>query len=326
LILSALACLYALGSSVEHGNVSFDLSPDGKNIVFSGADDDLYLFHLDTRRVDQLTTTEDTESTPAFSPDGESIIYSALTKDRKGACLFSRTLDGKTVRRITNDAGVSDSMPSYSPDGDRIAFVRAHRNRPYSLGGWTWDNMDVYVMRKDGTGLRRVSSHNYYQAASPCFIDGGKTLVYAADGDHPDSGTYLFTVPADGSQPPKRLTAPPNPGGDNFAWGSDPSTSPDGKRLAFISDRAAHFQYDVFVMSPDGTEIRPLSVTKISRYNQEPVFLPDGKGILFLAGTEANQSNRPIFSLWQIDIDGKNPHRIADSGLFTAPLHWDSKR
>jgi Tol biopolymer transport system component len=184
----------------------------------------------------------------------------------------------------------------------------------------------VYVIGKDGSNPRRVSSHNYYQATNPCFIEGGESLVYAAVGHNPELRSYLFTVPADGSQPPRRLTTPPNPGGDYFAWGCNPSASPDGKRLAFISDRAVQFQYDVLVMNPDGTETRPLNVVKISRYNLTPVFLPDGQSILFLAGTESNQYNRAIFSLWQVDVDGKNLHRIADSGLFTDPIHWDPKR
>jgi hypothetical protein len=44
-----LACLSSC-SLVEHGNVAFDISPDGERIVFAAADGDLYLFNLKAHR------------------------------------------------------------------------------------------------------------------------------------------------------------------------------------------------------------------------------------------------------------------------------------
>ena len=200
------------------------------------------------------------------------------------------------------------------------------------MGGWTWDNFDVYVMDRDGSHLRRLTQHRYYQAAHPCFLDRGKTILFAASGDYPDTLTYLFTVPTNGSQAPRRFTTPPKPPPSspgepgNFAvWGSDPHVAPGDKRIVFVSDRASAYDYDLWVMEPDGTKPWPLKVTGISRYNQRPVFTPDGSRILFLAGTEWNASSRPIFSLWQVDADGKGARRIAESGLFTDPLRWKSK-
>ncbi len=318
----SIGCVTLQGSEVEHGNVAFAVSPDGQHVAFSAADGDLYLLSLSVPRVSRLTQTEGNEWGPSFSRDGKAVIYAATLPGSKGSCLFIRTLDGKQVRQLTNDPKVSDSMPCCSPDGKLVSFVRAQRHRPYSMGGWTWDNFDVYVMSPDGTNQRRVTQHNYYHAAHPCFIANGKTILFSADGDYPDSRTYLFTVPTDGEQQPERLTTPPNSQGHCAAWGSDPFLSPDGKRIAFISDRAESFRYDVLTMSPDGTDIRPLGVTRISRYNQTPVFLPDGKSILFLAGTEWNASSRPIFSLWEVKVDGSAQRRIADSRLFTDPMHW----
>ena len=104
-----------------------------------------------------------------------------------------------------------------------------------------------------------------------------------------------------------------------------PASPRDGNAIVVISDRAKGFNYDVYVTKRDGSDARPLGITRISKYNQNAVFLPDGKAILFLAGTESNMFGRAIFSLWQVDIDGKNARRIADSGLFTDPQHWKPK-
>ena len=58
------------------------------------------------------------------------------------------TADGKNQRRLTRDPA-SDGSPSWSPDGRRIAFLRRHNGMA-----------DVYVMRADGTHVRRLT-HDY---------------------------------------------------------------------------------------------------------------------------------------------------------------------
>ena len=194
---------------VEHANVAFDVSPDGNQIVFSSADGDLYLFHLKTSRVIQLTATPTKEFTPAISPDGNSVAYAASTEEDEGTHIFVRSLDGKHVEQLTSNKEVSDSMPCYSADGSEIVFARAHRHRPYSLGGWTWDNYDAYVMNSDGTNLRRITHQNYYQLIRPKFLVQGKTLIYAATGPYPDTVYDLFTADIAAGRP-KALTVDRN--------------------------------------------------------------------------------------------------------------------
>ena len=72
------------------------------------------------------------------------------------------------------------------------------------------------------------------------------------------------------------------------AWGDEPRVSPSGKTVAFISDRTSNWEYDVHLTNRDGAGTRPLGITNISKYNQSPIFLPDGTAVLFLAGTEEN--------------------------------------
>src|SRR5437867_12688443 len=65
------SCLLGASNLVEHGNVAFDISPDGEQVVFAAADGDLYLLQLTTSRVSQLTKTPRAEYSPAFSPRSE---------------------------------------------------------------------------------------------------------------------------------------------------------------------------------------------------------------------------------------------------------------
>jgi len=318
----------AESGQVEHKYVAFNISPDGRQVVFSSADADLYLFDLRTRQVRRLTRSAALETEPAFSPDGQSIIYASGVKEGSTG-IYVRSLDGRQVRELTHGRSTFDAMPSYSSDGKQITFVRAARHRPYSMGGWTWDKYDVYVMNRDGSGLRRVTHYGYYQAGHPHLLRDGKQIVFAASGDYPDTHTYLFSAPADGVRSPKKLMPPAAPLSSDVSspascavWGGDPYPGPDGRQIVFISDRSKSYNYDAWVRGASGVNPHALGVTRISGYNQGPVFTPDGDHVMFLAGTEQNASSRPIFSLWEIDRDGSHPRRIADSRLFTDPSHW----
>jgi Tol biopolymer transport system component len=308
-------------SKVEHGYVSFAVSPSGKEIVFSAADADLYLLDLQTRTVRRLTKTEILETTPAFAPDGKSVVYSAGVGGRNGSHLFTLDLASKAVKPLTSGENISDHMPSYSPDGAQIVFARAFRIRPYSMGGWTNDNYDACIVSRNGGPVRRVTSRSYYQLSRPHFLRDRQTLVYGAIGTYPDTTEYLFTADIATGQP-RLLTPKPRAGVAYIALGTEPDVIRSGGRILFISDRRASFAYDLWIMNADGSKPAALNLTHVSRYNQNPVFMPDGKRVLFLAATAFNAYSRPVFSLWQANADGSRAHQLAGSNLFTAPLQW----
>ncbi len=260
---------------------------------------------------------------PTVSPDGKDVVYAGTIKGRQGTCLFSRSLDGTgEARQLTNVTGVSDSSPAVSPDGNRIAFLRARTHRSRSTGGWAWADFDVYVIGRDGSNPLRVTTKNFVQVNGLTFAEGGDRLVVAGNVNGPSWRMVLFTVPTDGSKQPERFAPPVAPDPESVVWGGGPSASHDTRRMALISDRIKSYNYDVFVMKSDGTDARPLGVARMSRYNQNPVILPGGKSVLFLAGADEGGSPRPVFSLWRVGIDGSDPRRVAGSGLFSDPLHW----
>jgi WD40-like Beta Propeller Repeat len=140
---------------VEHGNVAFDVLPDGRRIVFSAVDGDLYLFHLESQNVEELIRTNEIDSAPAFAPDCRSIVFTVTGRDDKSN-LAILALDHKRGRIVTNQEGTADSSPAFSRDGKQITFVRAHRYRRYSMGGMTWDDYDIYVANDDGSNVPRL--------------------------------------------------------------------------------------------------------------------------------------------------------------------------
>ena len=296
-------------------HITLNASPDSQSVVFNAGGEGsngIYALDLSTMKVQSLMHPQFTVGTPTFSPDGRRIIYAGKSNAAQASHLYTCSLAGKPSRQLTDTAGIYDDMASYSADGRRIVFARALRHRPYSMGGWTWDHWDIYAMQADGTGLRRLTSGQYYQVSPPKFALDGKTILFAAD--HDDSGTLqtdVFTVKSVGGQAPQPLT------GNGHCW--NPVFTSDGGHILYVSDVTVPFDYEIWSMDADGEH--PTQLTNEHCYLEYPVATGDGKHILALS--DKGRSTR--YDLYEFDIDGKHPRRIADSGLFDDPLQWKLK-
>ncbi len=312
-----LGCPSMLRTTVEHRNVSIDLSPDGKTLVFSSADGDLFLLDMGQLAVTRLTDTDRIESYPSFSPDGKQIVFASHEGGTSPSRIDVLTLEDHTVRTVTDSKDHSDMLPRFTPDGSQIVFARAYEHRPYSMGGWKWDDWDVCRVHGDGGDVQRLTEQAYYQLYRivPRTSD---QFVYAADSLGLNTPAALYEVSTEG-QPSQLIPRPGKSNTDVNAWASDPMLAPDGTTLTFCSDRTKPFFYDVCVKPADGPA-KGLVGTK-SRYNRLPDFFPDGKRIVFLAGTQFNAGNRALYSLWEVTLSGQT-REIASSDLFTRPTIW----
>jgi Tol biopolymer transport system component len=188
-------CMNEHSRPVGHGDIAFDISPSGEQIVFSALGDggrDLFLLDLKTWQVTALIQSPDYEGTPAFSPDGKFIIYAAGTPGDRADHLYLRSLDGSQVRQLTNE-DYNDQEPSFSADGSQIVFTR---NLTYNGGGlaasWGSDGV-VCTMKPDGTQLRRMTNVIWPTEGSHVSSDG-KLIVFARGGYSPDYEIYIRNV------------------------------------------------------------------------------------------------------------------------------------
>lgn len=101
-------------------------------------------------------------------------------------------------------------------------------------------------------------------------------MVYAADGD-------IFVVDANGATEPRQLTNDP-------AFDQQPVFSPDGRRIAFVSDRDG--DQDIYVMLLDGSSVRAL--TDNDADDNQPAWSPDSSQVVF--SSTAN-GNRDIYTV-----------------------------
>jgi TolB protein len=179
------------------------------------------------------------------------------------------------IRQITN--GGENAEAYFSRDGQWITFQS-------SRDGRTCDQQ--YVMRQDGTGLRRVSNGN---GKTTCgwFLPGGDRLFYGSSHMHdslcppkpdPSKGYVwpldkfdIFTVKRDGSDM-RRLTA-------YNAYTAEAVLSPDGRRIVFTSLKDGDL--DIYTMNVDGSDVRQL--TRTAGYDGGPWWSPDGTKIVYRA-------------------------------------------
>ena len=126
-------------------------------------------------------------------------------------------------------------------------------------------------------------------------------IAYMAK-DTPDSTWDVWVMRGDGLDP-KRLT---EDAGDD----TSPAWSPDGKYIAFVSDREGN--KEIYRMNADGTE--PINLTHHSSEDWTPAYAPDGKNIAFASYRDGN------WEIYTMDADGLNPKRLTrSSGADTSP-------
>lgn len=210
----------------------------------------------------------------------------------------------------------------FSPDGRKIIFQSTRDGR-------TCDQQ--YVMRDDGSDLRRVSTGT---GKTTCgyFTDGGRRLFFASSHavdtacpPRPDPAKGyvwrldpfdMYTADADGSRL-RRLTS-------YGVYTAEGVLSPDGKRIVFTSLKDGDL--DIYTMNVDGTDVRRLTTTP--GYDGGPWWSPDGSRIVYRAHHPADPADLAAYrdllaqrlvrpnrmELWVMDADGSNQRQVTQLG------------
>ncbi len=224
------------------------LTPDGRQIAYFSEKNsffvDLYLADAETgkvlRRLVKSSWSSNYESlrfinsAGAFSPDGRYFAIAAKHRDRDDLVILDVKKD-EEVRRISVPLN-GLTTPAWSPDGKRIVFT-----------GYDGGITDLFVVNADGSDLHRLTNDKYADL-QPAWSPDGKTIAFATDRGpvtdfttlkfgnmrialyHLDNGTIdVLRHMEDGKS-------------------IDPVWAPDGKSIAFVSDRSGIsnvFLYDL---------------------------------------------------------------------------------
>jgi TolB protein len=216
-----------------------DCSSDGHWVVYASYMKDaieLWALDLQSRRARELTFAGAVNLEPRFSPDGKRIAF--VSTSYKGHFhIFVGEFSGgelKNVQRLTGENRSElaryyyspfdhEISPAWSPDGAEILFV-SNRGHVYGTGGF-WR-----MKAQPGAESREIHYEETEWKARPDFSPDGKRILYAS---------YL-------GQQWQQLWVMPAQGGDPFpiSYGDFDNAaarwSPDGKRIAFVSNRSGN--------------------------------------------------------------------------------------
>jgi tricorn protease len=284
------------------------LSPDGKRAVYSplfrdfrawkryegGWAEDLWVFDLTSHDARNITNNVRTDRDPMWIGDR---IYFA--SDRSGTLnLYSVKPDGSDLAQLTTSTTWDVRWPSADEAG-HIVYEMDGELHVFDTGTKADRKIDILV---PDDGLAARPSHRSVArfvedyALSP---DGARAL-FVARGD-------VFTAPVEHG-PTRNLTHSSTAHDKAARW------SPDGRKIAFISDMSG--EEELYLIDQDGSGVPERLTTDGDMMRYPPVWSPDGKRLAF-----SDKSGR----LWVLELAGKQLTQVArDSSGQLGDQSWSS--
>jgi Tol biopolymer transport system component len=172
-----------------------------------------------------------------WSPDGRRIAFAR--RDR-GIGIYIVSVGRGGERRLTRET-TQVSVMAWSPNGHMIAFHRG--SRPEDYDPERAGPGDIYVVRVDGSGLRRLTRHGQAHYRPSAWSPDSRSFAITSS-QHGNSEVYVIDVD-DGSE--RRMTHRPG-------WDSVNGWSRDGRNLLVTG--AGRGGGDIYLVSADGSRER----------------------------------------------------------------------
>ncbi|MEP7342899.1 MAG: S9 family peptidase [Acidobacteriota bacterium] len=289
----------------------------------------------------------ETLSDPHLSPDGKLVAYVVTTVDqkqnRRNSSIWLAATDGSRAPWQFTTSPQSSTSPRWSPDGQWLAFLST---RP-TVGSAAAEapKTQIYILSMLGGEARRVTNLKNGVGSFQWSPDGTRLVTLSRTGQsdlHPeladrsdvrhyknisykfndtgwfdDRRSHLWVIDVK-TGAAKQITS-----GDD--WNdTDPQWSPDGGKIAFVSDRTGKAfedsrNTDVWVIAADGGALAKIS--DHAEADRSPRWSPDGKTIAFIGSAKEDSSHPKI---WLVPSAGNAASTLAakDLDLIPGELDW----
>lgn len=259
---------------------------------------EIYTLDWDGENFKRITHHKSVTLSPAWSPDGTKIAYTAFVEraksKRRNADMFLLDLNTDKKFLLSYRQGIN-SGAFFHPDGKSIFLTLSQGGTP-----------DIFRLNLEGELISKLTNGprgamNVEPAVSP----DGKKIAFSSD----RSGKpMIYVMNIDGSNV-QRLT---------FAglYNATPSWSPDGKKLTFAGWEESHF--DIFVVDADGSNMVRITQTRKANgkwaNNEDPVFSPDGRALMYTSNRTGS------YQIYVSNLDGSEERRVtSDNANYFKP-------
>ena len=284
------------------------ISPDGEWVVYrrmgfdvmkDNAWGNLWMIRTDGSDHHKLTSSEVSESSPQWSPNGDRIVYTSSTDE--GSEIYVYWVDSAKQAKLTQ-LPFGPSSLTWSPDGQYLAFsMNVEAKAPVIA------KMPPKPKGAKWAEAPRITDRVYHEADGRGYIDPGFN--------------HIFTIPAQGGAP-RQITS-----GDWHHRGTL-SWAPDGSKIYFSGNRSEDWEYDfrnseIYSVDVESGDI--VALTDRDGPDYGPQVSPDGKHIAYI-GIEDKRQAYQVRKLHLMNPDGSDARSISDAlDRTVSDIRWDAK-
>ena len=277
----------------QHGELAW--SPDGKFLAFAGSGG-IYLLSLDHSTVHRLTESPAMAQDwgPTFSPDGEKLLFVRNIQVGIPDELWFTSTNGGEASRILSEPGRIVSAPQWSYDGRAVVYSSNRSGHP-TLWRAALDAPDSVVQIKEAGSPAwdpSVSRRGYRMAYQRVVRS---LSIWQLDLSNPSHHGPSLLVPST----------------SDTDQGPGPQFSPDGQKLAYMSDRSGTME--IWISNRDGSN--PFQLTAVGGAGT-PRWSPDSQSIVF----DANSLDGP--KVLTINLRGGAPQVLTPDKYVAEVPSW----
>ena len=318
-------------------------SPDGQRLVFQSEREpgnpfyQIYALDLASGDTKRISPGYGKTTCSFIRPGSDQILFASTHHDPRSKALQKEELDfrasGKERRyawdydpefelyafseksgqfaRLTNARGY-DAEASYAPDGQWIVFSSNRDAYSRTLSGTEQKQLEVdpsyfaeiYIMRADGTGTRRLTNAAGYDGGPFFFPDGSRIIWRRFD----EQGLIadVWTAKPDGTDA-RKVT-------DFGAMSWAPYVHSSGQYILFASNKLGFENFEVYMVDVEGRK-EPVRITYSDGFDGLPVPSPDGRRLAWTSSRGGGREGQIFLAEWN--------HARALAALQAAP---DRKR
>jgi len=267
--------------------------PDSRSLIYNKSGDDagIYKINADGTGYTKLISSNNKIGHPSVAPDNETILFQKKIISTDKNVLVLKYSNGD--EKILTDSLYNSTDGSYHPTGNLVAFTSEDHH----------GNLDIYIIKTDGTGKKRLTVDESYDYSPHWSPEGSRILFTSHREGHPN--IYIMNI--DGSDK-RNLT--PGPGEEfSAAWASDGQriiySSRNPKAKAGLNPLTKHNTSELYILNLKDKESK--RITQNPDLDVLPHWSPDGKKIAF---TTCATGNREIFIM---NSDGTNVIQLTQS-------------